>query len=293
MAPDNPRPPVGNAFPNGNPALVSLNSRFRTKSRLLRWFQESASFLASPEGYQQLRGTIVKGKSGFAGIGGLLLLFWNAKLVLSTGAGMGTMVLLYLLQDQQWRKEKLPQLNQQLQRQLEGINQPFLWSAIGGGGAAFLSYLAIAAWSETDSHWLATGILLQGLLTCGVLGLGIRQVWKPKADAIETLEFSHWVEKLSHEDPVARLLAVRQLPAIAQTVTQQKELLEYFQLMVSHEPEELVREAVWQALESLSPTLNQLSKMDDAEPMTSDRPEVIATDRVQAKIKAWVEPEEV
>jgi hypothetical protein len=284
MAPDDPRSPstVGNASQTGNPALVSVNPRFRAKSNLLRWFQESASFITSSEGRKQLQSTIVNGKSGFAGLGTILLLFWNAPLVFSTGAGIGTMMLLYLLQDPQWRKEKLPPLNQQLQRQLESLNQPLLWSAIGGGGAAFLSYLTIAAWVETDSHWFATGILLQGLLTCGVLGLGIRQVWNAKAETLETLEFSHWVEKLSHEDPVARLLAVRQLPSIAQTVTQQKELLEYFQLMVSHEPEAIVREAVWQALEVLSPNL--LTKMDDAEPM--------AADRVQAKIKAWVEPEE-
>jgi hypothetical protein len=288
MAPDDPRSP-SSASHNGTPALVSLNPRFRAKSNLLRWFQESASFITSPEGRKQLQGTIVKGKSGFAGIGGLLLLFWNAPLVFSTGAGIGTMMLLYLLQDQQWRNEKLPQLNQQLQRQLEGLNQPLVWSAIGGGGAAFLSYLAIAAWSETDSHWLATGILLQGLLTCGVLGLGIRQVWNAKAESIETLEFSHWVEKLSHEDPVARLLAVRQLPTIAQTLPQQKELLEYFQLMVNHEPEEVVREAVWQALETLSPNLNLLTKMDDAEPMKTE----IKAESLQAKIKAWVEPEEL
>jgi hypothetical protein len=298
MEPDNQRsnPPIGNVSQNGNPALVSLTPRFRAKSNFLRWFQESAAFIMSPEGRQQLQATVFNGRSGFgaAGVGTLLLMLWDAKLVFSTGAGIGTMVLLYLLQDQQWRKEKLPELNQKLQHQLEGINQPFLWSAIGGGGAAFLSYLAIAAWAETDSHWLATGILIQGLLTCGVLGLGIRQSWRSKAEDIETLEFSHWVEKLSHEDPVARLLAVRQLTATVPSLTQQKELLEYFQLMVSHEPESLVREAVWQALEALSPNLNLLIKMDDAAPMVADRPETMVADRrVQAKIKAWVEPEEL
>ncbi len=289
MVPDNLRSPMNDR------ALAPLTPRFRAKSSLLRWFQESASFLASSDGRQQLQATIVNKRSGLgaAGVGTVLLMLWNAKLVFSTGAGMGTMVLLYLLQDQQWRKEKVPQFKNQLQDQLEGINQPFLWSAIGGGSAAFLSYLAIAAWSETDSHWLATGILLQGLLTCGVLGLGLRQFWDQKAETSETLEFSHWVEKLSHEDPVARLLAVRQLSTIVQTLTQQKELLEYFQLMVSHESEELVREAVWQALETLSPNLNLLTKMSDAAPIVSDGPEVIETDRVQAKIKAWVEHEEV
>jgi hypothetical protein len=286
MAPDIPdrqRPPQTDR------ALVPLTPRFRAKSSLLRWFQESAAFLASSEGRQQLQATLVNGRSGLgaAGLGTVMLMFWNATLVFSTGAGMGTMVLLYLLQDEQWRKEKLPQLKDQLQHQLEGLNQPFLWSAIGGGGAAFLSYLTIAAWGETDSHWLATGILLQGLLTCGVLGLGLRQFWDRKAENIDSLEFSHWVEKLSHEDPVARLLAVRQLTTIVPSLTlnQQKELLEYFQLRVSREPEDLVKEALWQALEALSPNFSLLTEMDDAAPLEADR--------AQAKIKAWVEHEEV
>lgn len=287
-------------------ALVKLKPRFPAKSRLLRWFQESAIFISSSESRKQLQRSIVNPRPGLgaAGLGTVLLLVWNANLVISTGAGMGTMVLLYLLQDDQWRQEKLPQLQDQLQRQLEGLNRPLIWSVLGGSGAAFLTYLSIAAWSETDSHWLVTGILIQGLLTFGVLGLGLRQMGLQKAASaqVETIEFSHWVEKLTAEDPIVRLLAVRQLTTIVQSssLEQQKELLEYFQLMVSQEPEALIREAVWQALEALTPNLNLLKTMS-VEKMSVEKIDEDLTEKeleklsIEAevsntKMKAWVEP---
>jgi len=274
----------------------ALATRKRSpNSRLLRWFRESAVFLSSPDSRQQFQKSLTTGRSGvgLASVGSVLLLLWNAKLVFSTGAGMGTMVLMYLLQDAQWRREKLPKVSEQVQAKLEGLNRPFLWSTIGGGSAAFLSYLAISAWTETEAHWLATGILLQGLMTFGLLGLALRRVLA-KSPTVET-ELCHWVETLSHKDPIQRLLAVRQLTKTAQSapLIQQKEILEYFQLMVSREPEELVREAVWQALETLMPTLNSLADLKNLADLnnlieTDDRIPA-SSELTQAKIKAWVE----
>ena len=281
----------------------ALAKRKRTpNSRLLRWFRESAIFLSSPDSRQQLQKSITTGRSGagLAGAGSVLLLLWNAKLVFSTGAGIGTMVLMYLLQDVQWRREKLPKVSAQIQTQLEGLNRPFLWSTIGGGSAAFLSYVAISVWTETDSHWLATGILVQGLMIFGGLGLAVRRVWSETSMA--EIEMSSgvekWVEKLSHDDPVQRLLAVRQLTKTAQSASliQQKEILEYFQLMVNSEPEELVREAVWQALETLMPTLNNSANLKSLDNLTDLNSWIRTDDRIpvsseltQTKIKAWVE----
>ena len=268
----------------------ALATRKRSpNSRLLRWFRESAVFLSSPDSRQQFQKSLTTGRSGvgLASVGSVLLLLWNAKLVFSTGAGMGTMVLMYLLQDAQWRREKLPKVSEQVQAKLEGLNRPFLWSTIGGGSAAFLSYLAISAWTETEAHWLATGILLQGLMTFGLLGLALRRVLA-KSPTVET-ELCHWVETLSHKDPIQRLLAVRQLTKTAQSapLIQQKEILEYFQLMVSREPEELVREAVWQALETLMPTLNGLADLSNL--IETDDRIPVSSELTQAKIKAWVE----
>ena len=275
----------------------ALTTRKRTpNSHLLRWFRESAIFLSSPDSRQQLQKSITTGRSGagLASVGSVLLLLWNAKLVFSTGAGIGTMVLMYLWQDVQWRQEKLPKVSEQIQTQLEGLNRPFLWSTIGGGSAAFLSYVAISVWTETDSHWLATGILIQGLMIFGGLGLVLRRVWSETSMA--EIEISHQVETLSHSDPIQRLLAVRQLTKTAQSapLIQQKEILDYFQLMVNSESEELVREAVWQALETLMPTLNNLADLKSLNNLTDLNNLIRTDDRIpseltQAKIKAWVE----
>ena len=275
----------------------ALTTRKRTpNSHLLRWFRESAIFLSSPDSRQQLQKSITTGRSGagLASVGSVLLLLWNAKLVFSTGAGIGTMVLMYLWQDVQWRQEKLPKVSEQIQTQLEGLNRPFLWSTIGGGSAAFLSYVAISVWTETDSHWLATGILVQGLMIFGGLGLVLRRVWSETSMA--EIEISHQVETLSHSDPIQRLLAVRQLTKTAQSapLIQQKEILDYFQLMVNSESEELVREAVWQALETLMPTLNNLADLKSLNNLTDLNNLIRTDDRIpseltQAKIKAWVE----
>ena len=230
--------------------------RSRSSRDFFTWFQESATFLSSPRDLQQLGRAIVRGRSGvgIGAIGSVLLLVWNARLVMSTGAGIGTMLLIYLLQDEQWR-QKLPEVNQQIQAKMEGWNRPFVWSAIAGGSAAFLSYLALSTWAETDSHWVATGIVLQGLMTAGVLGLGIRQVfWARSFDPeIKTSDLGAWVQMLSHEDATARLLAVREMTAIGLvgSLVEKKQVLEYFQLFLNQETEEMVREAVWNGFETL------------------------------------------
>ena len=219
--------------------------------------------MTSPRDLRQLGMALVRGRSGvgLAGVGSVLLLLWNAPLVASTGAGMGTMVLMYLLQDEEWRR-KLPEVNEQVKTQMASWNRPFVWSALAGGSAAFLSYLALSAWLETDSHWLATGILVQGVMTAGILGLGVRQAivasqarsFDPNSDpSAQTADLASWVQMLSHGDATARLLAVREMTAIAlgESLVEKKQVLEYFQLFLDQESEEIVRDAVWEGFERL------------------------------------------
>lgn len=211
-----------------------------------------------------------------ASLGTVLLMVWNARLVLSTGAGLGTMILMYLVQDEQWRSKWQNQslLSAEVKSQIAQWNRPFVWSAIAGGSAAFFSYLALSAWVETEAHWLATGILLQGLMTFGVLGLVLRQTFTsaPSSTAwvepapetgsefSSTTNLATWVQQLSHPDATARLLAVRELTAIAQaaqnsfdTQTSSEEVLDYLQLFIRQEPEPIVKDAAQQSIQSLAP----------------------------------------
>ena len=235
----------------------------RSSRDVFTWFQESAAFITSPRDLRQLGTALLRGRrgGGLAAVGGGLLVLWNAPLVISTGAGIGTMVLMYLLQDEEWRR-KLPEVNEQVKTQMASWNRPFVWSALAGGSAAFLSYLALSAWLETDSHWLATGILVQGLMTVGVLGLGVRQaIGRSAAQSFDpnnrTVELASWVQMLSHTDATARLLAVREMTAIGLgeslggSLGEKKQVLEYFQLFLGQESEEMVRDAVWEGFERL------------------------------------------
>ena len=220
-------------------------------------------FITSPRDLKQLGTAMVRGRRGvgLAGVGVAGLLLWNGPLVASTGAGMGTMVLMYLLQDEEWRR-KLPEVNEQVQMRMASWNRPFVWSVLAGGSAAFLSYLALSAWLETDSHWMATGILVQGLMTVGVLGLGVRQAigrsaargFDPEVKTTDlTSDLASWVQMLSHTDATARLLAVREMTSIGlgASLGEKKQVLEYFQLFLSQESEEMVRDAVWEGFERL------------------------------------------
>jgi hypothetical protein len=231
----------------------------RSRRDFFTWFQESVAFLTSRRDLQKMGTAALRGKGGLgvASVGTMLLLVWNAQLVVSTGAGIGTMLLMYLFQDEEWRR-KLPQMSEQVSEQMASWNRPFVWSALAGGSAAFLSYLALAAWVETDAHWLATGILLQGLMTAGVLGLVLRQVLGVRQTRSfdpqeKSVALGEWVQMLSHADATARLLAVRELTTIAQasSLVQKKQVLEYFQLFLGQESEEMVKDAVWEGFELL------------------------------------------
>jgi hypothetical protein len=252
------------------------------------WFQESVAFLTSRRDLQKMGTAVVQGKGGvgLASAGTLLLLLWNARLVVSTGAGIGTMLLMYLVQDEEWRR-KLPQVSERVQSQMALWNRPFVWSAIAGGSAAFLSYLALSAWFETDAHWLATGIVLQGVMTAGVLGLGVRQAlgmkersFEPKAEGVE---LGAWVQMLSHADATARLLAVRELTTIglSGSLVQKKQVLEYFQLFLHQESEEIVQDAVWEGFEALGlETVNPKALR-----LAEGRGEVMAVRRIGAVLE--------
>ena len=75
--------------------------------------------------------------------------------------------------------------------------------------------------------------------------------------AVETTDLASWVQMLSHTDATARLLAVRKMTAIGLgasldgSLDEKKQVLEYFQLFLGQESEEMVRDAVWEGFERL------------------------------------------
>jgi hypothetical protein len=190
-----------------------------------------------------------QGRWFVVGVGGAALLYWNGRLVLSTGAGMGAMLGFYLLQEMGWRAT-VAELQNWLQDSLKGVNQRFALAALCGGGVTFTTYLASSIWLESDSPWTATGLILQGAATLGTLGwlIGRPRVTPDFATpALATL-----LADLTDADPLKRLIAVRQIPdRVEANSPQQAQVIEYFQVLLSRETDGLVRSAVLQGLQQL------------------------------------------
>jgi hypothetical protein len=187
------------------------------------------------------------------GIGSAALLYWNGRLVLSTGAGIGAMLGFYLLQDMGWRAT-VAEAQNWLQDSLKGVNQRFVLAALCGGGVTFSTYLASSIWLESDSPWTATGLILQGAATLGTLGwlLGRPQMTPDFAAPPPTSSFALLLADLTDPDPLKRLIAVRQIPGLVTTNSPQWDhVVEYFQVLLSREGDEMVRSATLQSLQQL------------------------------------------
>lgn len=187
--------------------------------------------------------------------GGAILLFWDGKLVLATGAGAAIMFAVYLMQAGKWQPwAKLPKL-------LNGVNRQ-LALAVGAGGVATLgTYMAAAIWVDSGSPWIALGETMQGVGILAILGLLGWQSWQRHHDRDEAY-FNQLLADLTHRDPLKRLIAVRQInhlvaerrlePGCDRTVA------DSFRLMLSREQELSIRDAVLEGLYELD-TVHRLS----------------------------------
>lgn len=193
------------------------------------------------------------------GAGALGLLYWNGRLFVATGAGIGVMALVYLLHD--WH----PRVNLTAFRNtLEGWNQPLLVATGAGAIATLTTYLAASVWVDAESHWIATGAILQGGGTLTVLLLLISQRLNRREQQTR-LVYHKLVSDLVHEDALTRLIAVRQLTEIVSVLADEtrdrptggvkkptrQEIADYFRLMLSREPDAIVRDAIYDGLQTL------------------------------------------
>ena len=199
---------------------------------------------------------------GLGAIGCLCL--WNWKLVLATVAGVGLMLLVYLLQGWNWQVYWWS-----WRRFFTGSNRQ-LTIAVGSGGiAAFTTYLAASLWANSENRWLATSSILQGFGTLITLVLLLWHVLTNKARRDET-QFEDLTADLTAKEPLKRLIAVRQLTRLVSnsglSKGERNQLLEYFRLMLSQEQETVIRNAILHSLQiwdtqELKGKDNQLLKM--------------------------------
>lgn len=182
-------------------------------------------------------------------LGIIAMLFWNWKLLLATGAGVSVMALVYLMQEWDWQLHLA-----NLRRLVAGSNRQLALAVTSGGMATLTSYMAVSVWIDSDSAWISAGAILQGF---GTLATFILLIWQLlySQTSQEQARGEQMLNELTDADPVKRLLAVRQLVHWGNNQglppSRRRVVADCFRLMLSHEQESIIREAVLEGLNVL------------------------------------------
>ena len=192
--------------------------------------------------------------------------WWNSQLLFSTGLGIAAMMLVYRGQS---RPGQL--LRERIEQFWEGPNRRFVL-AVGSGGIITLgAYMSLAIWADSESHWMAVSAILQNFGTIAIAGLLLRQALNLGVSQDEAA-LDRLLADLTDADPVKRLIAVRQMTdlvnnggfgafrsAKSSLAEPSKRIArsraaECFRLMLSQEPESLVRNALLEGLQTWDDT---------------------------------------
>jgi len=205
--------------------------------------------------------------------------WWNSELLFSTGLGIAAMMLVYRGQSWDWQL-----LRSKSEQFWEGPNRRFVL-AVGTGGIATLgAYMSLGIWADSESHWMALNLILQNLGMIAIAGLLLRQGLSLGA-AKDEVALDRILADLTDADPVKRLIAVRQMTDLVNQggfgpVSSVKSSLakpaptgatptkriarshaaECFRLMLSREPEALVRNALLEGLQTWDATYGMALK---------------------------------
>jgi hypothetical protein len=185
--------------------------------------------------------------------------WWNSQLLLSTGLGIAAMMVVY--RGQSWDWQLLRAKGEQF---WEGPNRRLV-VAVGTGGIATLgAYMSLAIWADSESHWMALNLILQNLGTLAIAGLLLQQALSRGASKDE-VALDRILADLTDPDPVKRLIAVGQMTDLVnkggfgpvssvKSSIARSRAAECFRLMLSREPEALVRNALLEGLQTWDAT---------------------------------------
>lgn len=178
------------------------------------------------------------------------MLLWNWKLCLATGTGMGVTLGAYLLTQARWTLRWAD-----WQRWFSSSQSPIVLAAGAGGVSTVVTYMATAIWASTDNHWMASGLILQGLATFGVLGLlGWQTLYRSTGRA--NVDLMAALTELSSDDPLKQRVALRQLEAWVKRGSvdddERAAIADCCRLLLLRDTEKLVRESALALLQVLS-----------------------------------------
>ena len=178
------------------------------------------------------------------------ILWWmNWKLFLATSVGIGAMSACYLFQNSHWQK-----YCQKWRKFFVGSNRQLTLAVGTGGSAAFCTYLAASVWADADNQWLATGSILQGIMSLTTLILLLWSIRGKKAASLEN-KFDRLLLDLSDRDRLKRLVAIRQLTRLLinnrLSAEHYSQSIEYYRLMLSEPQPEVIKNALLESLNIL------------------------------------------
>jgi hypothetical protein len=134
-----------------------------------------------------------------------------------------------------------------------------LLAIAGGVTAAVSSGSAIALWGSDHNLALVGGVLLQGAMALLILGwVGAPASPRPRVRQTPTEDLSTILNALSHPNPLKRRVALHQVTLLALTEPAGKHhraiqdvVTHCLQLMLSHETEPAIRQAILHSLHQL------------------------------------------
>lgn len=190
----------------------------------------------------------------------ILVMLWciNWQLFLATIVGISSMTWCYLLQNSHWQSYW-----QKWQKILVGSNRQLLIAVSSGAIAAFGTYLAAIIWTNAENQWLATGAIIQGIVSLTTLILLVWSLWGRKTST-EEAKLEGLLIDLGSDNPLKRLIAIRQLTRLIMrhylASDYYWQTLEYYRLMLSQPQTSIVRNALLESLNILDRETKQQPK---------------------------------
>jgi hypothetical protein len=182
--------------------------------------------------------------------------WWNGQLLSSTGVGIVMMLLVYRAQSWNWQL-----VRSKGEQFWEGPNRRLVLAVASGGIATLGTYMSFAIWADSQSLWMAVSAIWQYVGTIALVALLLRQALNQRTSKDEAV-LDRILADLTDSDPVKRLIAVRQITNLVNNSGFCREsslkssiatshAQECFRLMLSREPEALVRNALLESLQAL------------------------------------------
>lgn len=184
--------------------------------------------------------------------------WWNGELLSSTVAGIGVMLLVYRAQFWNWQL-----VRSNFEQFWDGPNRRLVLAVASGGIATLATYISLAIWADSESHWMAAIAIFQNLGIIALVALLLRQAWhRPASKDEDEAVLDRILASLTDTDPVKRLIAVRQItnlvndrgfgpPSSRIRSIATSHAADCFRLMLSREPEAIVRNALLESLQAL------------------------------------------